>query len=214
MAKFVGNGREFKRYVGPFLRNLVQQITKKYKQSVGACEHCGAINRLQAAHVADRDRTEIIDQLLAASDNDSVVEVDLVAFENEFKEEHFPIEDCILILCKDCHLKYDRKQDRPLAGGPTSSTGSRQVLPILFDPSDTEEFKTLLLDQKWAVIEVHYADGRVVEQEWNAVRFSTTSNLLGNLRSRPEFRSGKWQAEGIVHVYVRILGIGNNSSDV
>ena len=33
---------------------------------------------------------------------------------------------------------------------------------------------------------------------------SSTSNVIGNLRSRPEFRAGKWQARGIASLRVTI----------
>ena len=49
-----------------------------------------------------------------------------------------------------------------------------------------------------------YIDGRIEQKPWDASRFSVSSNLFGNLRSRPEFRSGNWQAQGIVKVHVRV----------
>ena len=39
MGTFAGTKEDFKRYIGPFLRNLVQQITKKHKRNVGICQH-------------------------------------------------------------------------------------------------------------------------------------------------------------------------------
>ena len=41
-------------------------------------------------------------------------------------------------------------------------------------------------------------------QPWNARRMSPTSNVIGNLRSRPEFRSNAWQNNGIASVRVTI----------
>jgi len=37
MGRFDGTTREFKRYIGPRLRNVVQQITRKQKAAIGAC---------------------------------------------------------------------------------------------------------------------------------------------------------------------------------
>jgi hypothetical protein len=64
---FTGTNREFKRYIGPRLRNLVQMITKKHKATVAACEHCGVGEDLESAHIRGRDRNQIIDLLLAAT---------------------------------------------------------------------------------------------------------------------------------------------------
>ena len=41
--------------------------------------------------------------------------------------------------------------------------------------------------------------------EWKAERITTSSNIFGNLRSRPEFRSGNWQQNGIAKVVVQVL---------
>ena len=58
MAAFVGTNKEFRKYIGPRLRNLVRQITQKYKKEVGTCQHCDTKADLQAAHVHGRGRNE------------------------------------------------------------------------------------------------------------------------------------------------------------
>ncbi|HER40633.1 MAG TPA: hypothetical protein ENO10_05380, partial [Salinimicrobium catena] len=104
---FIGSKKEFKRYVGPVLRNLVQQITRKHRQEIGHCQHCREKENLQSAHVAGRNRNHIIDDLLTDFQKGDFFEVNLKDFEKRFKEEHEPLEKSILILCKSCHLKYD-----------------------------------------------------------------------------------------------------------
>src|SRR2546425_7263804 len=103
VARFEGTLQEFKRYIGPCLRNVVQQMTKKHKAKVGACEHCGSSEKLESAHVHGRDRTDIIDLLLGTTDWDAEVIVDLQQFEAAFRAEHDPIEKAVLILCEGCH---------------------------------------------------------------------------------------------------------------
>ena len=61
MASFIGTNKEFRRYMGPRLRNLVQQITKSHKAEISACEHCGTKENLESAHVHGRNRNDIID---------------------------------------------------------------------------------------------------------------------------------------------------------
>jgi hypothetical protein len=213
MSRFTGTTREFKRYIGPHLRNVVQQITRRQKVAVGACEHCGADGELDAAHVHGRDRIDIINLLLGTSDPDAMVDVDLIEFDRAFKHEHDPVEKAILVLCSTCHRTYDAlpaqpSSPKPVKSAPTEQTqcveSSYDVLPISLNPPRPEDFKAKLLERRKAMVEVLYADGSIDRKPWDASRFRESSNLLGNLRSRPEFRQGVWQESGIVKVNVRI----------
>lgn len=123
MASFVGTKKEFKRYLGAMLRNLVQQLTKKHKMEIGCCEHCQATNNLEAAHVHGKDRGAIIDKILENYITGNVVTIDLANFEQHFRNEHKIIDETILILCKNCHSKYDS-----LAYVP-NSIGEKNNLP-------------------------------------------------------------------------------------
>ena len=211
MATFTGTHEEFNRFIGPRLKNVVNSITKKHKAAVGACEHCGSGGTLEAAHVAGRERTEIIDLLLGEVGPGGQLEVDLREFEDSFKFEHEPIEKSILALCRPCHQKYDARTPRTSqsTGSASSSnaiitTKSKDKLPITLDPPQVEDFKRRLLERKAAQLTIFYSDGRTETRLWNAPRFSETSNVFGNLRSRPDLRQGKWQASGIVKVHVRV----------
>jgi hypothetical protein len=64
VGTFERTSQEFKRYIGPRLRIVVQLLTKKQQAEIGACEHCGSGENLESVHVLGRDRTEIIDLLL------------------------------------------------------------------------------------------------------------------------------------------------------
>lgn len=51
----------------------------------------------------------------------------------------------------------------------------------------------------------YYQNGRVeVQKPWDASRFSKDSNLLANVRSRPEARKGKWKELGLTKVVYKI----------
>lgn len=214
MASFVGTNKEFRRYIGPRLRNLVQQFTKNHKAEISACEHCGTKENLESAHVHGRDRNEIIDLVLNEYTHNGIATVDIDMFEERFKEEHQPLEKSILILCRSCHKKYDSKASQSTAvhqantephDQSPASANNAGYLPITLEPSDPEIFKQELLVSKRAEIETTYTDGRVERKPWNATRFSVSSNVFGNLRSRPEYRSGNWQSRGIVKVHVKVL---------
>ena len=208
MATFEGSNKDFKRWIGPRLRNLVNLITKKHRVAVGACEHCGSKEELESAHVHGRDRTEIIDLILGNEVQDNlVIRLDLDRFEQEFRSAHEPFENVFLILCRNCHRKYDfyAASSVPQAGGASRPDAPHNdVLPISFDPHGAVACKQALLIEKVAEISVVYADGRTEVRHWDASRFSDDSNLIGNIRSRPDLRQGIWQSRGIVKVHVRV----------
>jgi len=112
MASFIGTKEDFNRYIGPFLRNLVQQITRKYKNEVGCCQHCGSNESLEAAHIHGRERGSIIDSILSNYTIDNTITLNLTDFEKDFKSEHKIIDSTIIILCKPCHNNYDSKIPR------------------------------------------------------------------------------------------------------
>jgi hypothetical protein len=169
---------------------------------VGACEHCGSAENLESAHVHGRERNALIDMITAGFTNGEIINVDLAEFEDHFRSEHQPIEKAILILCRPCHAAYDSR---------LSSTANRRarsrgdLLPITLSPSPPVAFKARLLATKKAEIQVYFSNGSVETKPWTANRFKPTSNVMGNLRSRPEFRAGTWQEHGIVKVHVKVL---------
>ena len=215
MATFKGSGTEFKRFIGPLLRNLVNQITKNHKRAVGSCEHCGTSGELHAAHVHGKDRLDIIESILRRSNPDNSAEfaIDLQAFEHSFKFEHSPIEKAILVLCDVCHRKYDSATfdpERATTSPPPTKKPLRpsmpaDLLPITLDPPRMTDFVDQLLRTRTAEIQTYFRDGRVKSQTWHANQFTRDSNLFGNLRSRPEFRQGQWQDLGIAKVHVLVV---------
>ena len=93
----------------------------------------------------------------------------------------------------------------PQRRGPWhSARGSGHVLPITLTPWPPAAFKKALLRTKRAwITEVHQGD-RKEPRVWNAHRITETSNIIGNLRSRPRYRAGEWQRHGIRALEVTI----------
>ena len=81
---------------------------------------------------------------------------------------------------------------------------SNGKLTIELNPQLESEFKQLLLERKQAYITTYYENGTSEKRTWKANSFKESSGVMGNLRSRPEFRNGKWQENGIEKVYVSI----------
>lgn len=107
MADFIGTKKEFNRFFGPHLRNLVQHLTRKYRREIGKCEHCSSEKNLESAHKKGKERTEIIDEILKDFYSVNNYRVDLIKFEEKFKKRHENLQEVIMILCRDCHYKYD-----------------------------------------------------------------------------------------------------------
>ena len=112
------------------------------------------------------------------------------------------------------HTLNDTPEVRaPLAAPPETNAPSARgtyirgrslTLPITLDPENAADFKDALLRSKEAWIEESYSDGRKEVRRWVASRMSASSNVIGNLRSRLEYRSGTWQKRGIVGLRVSI----------
>ncbi|WP_396187587.1 hypothetical protein [Flavobacterium sp.] len=77
-------------------------------------------------------------------------------------------------------------------------------LPIILIPNDIEKFKKILLINKQASITTYYKDGKHIKKYWTAENMTSDSNILGNLRSRPEFRKENWQKLKIEKVVVEV----------
>lgn len=81
-----------------------------------------------------------------------------------------------------------------------------EPLPIRLDPPGSA-FKERLLATGEAWVTTHYRNGRVKCKRWDASRMSAASNVIGNLRSRPEHRNPTWRRLGIVRVEVSICPV-------
>jgi len=112
---YKGSKKNFNKYFSGYARNLVQNITKKYKKEVGKCEDCGVSNiELDAAHIHGRGRKDIINDILNNFRGIDIVEVNLDDFETMFIKAHKPINQTIKILCKKCHRAYDNKPEEKI----------------------------------------------------------------------------------------------------
>ena len=110
MAEFIGTKKEFNRFFGPHLRNLIQNLTRKYRREIGKCEHCGTDQNLESAHITGKERIEIIDKIIEQYYSVNNYKVNLTEFEKKFKNEHENLSEVILILCSNCHSIYDNKR--------------------------------------------------------------------------------------------------------
>lgn len=83
-----------------------------------------------------------------------------------------------------------------------SSTKGKTSTELVFFPADESEFRRQLLIRKKAKFVLTYDSGAVKETTWDAKDFEETSNLRGNIQSRPFWRNKK--SEGLLRVEVLI----------
>lgn len=97
-----------------------------------------------------------------------------------------------------------RPGSEPAPESPPVVRRAGETLPITLDPPAVAAFKDALLRKGEArILEIH-RDGRTIERRWNATNMSESSNVLGNLRSRPRYRSGAWKPLGIQSLAVSV----------
>jgi len=137
-----------------------------------------------------------IEKLTELIKQDFISEYDGELIDSVLKELKFEINEKSINIIRETEIKTFSK--------PRESNFSSTVLPIELNPSGESEFKRKLLITKKAYITTYYANGTNERKPWKANSFKETSGVFGNLRSRPEFRNGKWQELGIIKVFVSI----------
>ena len=172
------------------------------------------------ALVESQQRAEIIGKTIAAAWT-QIIEapdellVDLIAETTEricgFKPETELVEQFLLQRVQALNDALDGSPlpvpSRETNAPPVERTRwDRQgpTLPITLDPPNSADFLDALLLTREAWIEVSYRDGRKEVRRWDASLMRPSSNVIGNLRSRPEFRSGTWQKNGIASLRVSV----------
>ena len=170
--------------------------------------------------VESRQRAEIIGKTIAAAwtqivDTPDELLVDLFSETTEricgFKPEPDLVKQ---FLAGHAHAPNDvldvspsvvpSRETNPPSAKRKRREGRGPTLPITLDPLDSADFLEALLRTKQAWIEVSYSDGCKEVRHWDASLMSTSSNVIGNLRSRPEFRNGVWQENGIASIRVSV----------
>jgi hypothetical protein len=219
MSVFAGTIGEFKKYIGPWARNYVNTLTRGYRRDAGKCEceicprhegPCTETENLESAHITGSARPAIIADILKDHTHNNQIDINLEQFETAFQEKHYPLDKCIKILCRKCHSEYDKKQPPTLDVeildvSLESANVDAKILEIQLDPPNKDDFRNALIKSKRANIITSFSNGKTTTSEWKAENITPNSSISGNLRSRPEFRSGNWQKNGIAKVLVQVL---------
>lgn len=87
------------------------------------------------------------------------------------------------------------------------NSSDRNVLPIELSPPNEDAFKARLLETRRAKMTIVYIDDRREPKIkiWRADKFSETSHLWRNLRSRTECRRKYVQERGVKYVSFKVI---------
>jgi hypothetical protein len=222
MAKFIGTLKEYEKYIGPRIRNTVNNITIKERQKrQGICEFCGKKAELQSAHKEGKERKSIILEALKKYSNASFLNIDIEKCEKEIIELHEPINNTFYFLCAECHRKYDNNEGK-ITKSQNDSTENfvtktemnnnindkgknniRNGGEIEFLP-DRISFEKVLKKTRKANRKIIYFDGREKEDIWIANNFSASSSVIKNIRSGC---LRNWKRKGIKKVIFEVKDI-------
>lgn len=110
MAIFEGTIQEFHHFIGPRIRNAINNFTRSHRKNLnGICEDCGLEKELHSAHIHGSGRRTIVEDVLSTFDNNGTIRCDIELTEQKILEAHLPIEKCFKFLCHSCHVMYDSK---------------------------------------------------------------------------------------------------------
>ena len=166
MATFEGTLKEFDKFIGPTTNKVVTRLGKQLKTTQRSCqndslkeftvddEYCGKYKSLDAAHFSHKklDRKSIIKNILNQHfKKDKAYSVDLVKFLQHYEKAHMPLEENLIMLCRQHHVIYDRFNKSTEADELESDEIDEIVLINLKDNQEidlkTDEIKKLLISQ-------------------------------------------------------------------
>ncbi|MBI1216485.1 MAG: hypothetical protein GC185_11795 [Alphaproteobacteria bacterium] len=209
MARFEGSISEYHHFIGPRIRNMINLLARKERRArEGVCEECGQAGcELQSAHVHERNRRKLVEQVLLryVVDDEGRVSCDIAQAEREIQELHLPVADTFRFLCAACHLAYDHPETSRGSVELVVAPGTERV-GLVFMPAGDTAFKKALLCRRKAYGRIFKRDGTFEDVIWNADSFRETSNLRGNIFSG---YLRNWRERGIVRAVFAV-----NQSDL
>jgi hypothetical protein len=155
---------------------------------------------LHSAHLHGKDRRTIIEAVLSRYESNGVVRCDIGIAEFEVVAEHGNVKDAFKFLCNECHVIYDNQSSvKTFTRKPTPQSSHNfngDKIEIEFLPADENRFRSSLIQRKRAYVVIHNIDGTIEPaKEWNASRFTESSNLRNNIFSG---YLRNWKQRGIV----------------
>lgn len=151
MAHFAGTIQEFHEYLGPRMRNKINNQTRTARlERRGICQNCGNQAELQSAHKHGRERRMIIENVLSHYENNGRIECAIQEVEKKILQAHLPIEDNFLFLCPACHRNYDADQNVEANEEPDHPRIPNQINLGANQDNNQTDFRKLHCIRLWA----------------------------------------------------------------
>ncbi|MGG5578117.1 hypothetical protein ACPDHL_12355 [Myroides sp. C15-4] len=172
MAKFIGTLEEFEQFIGPATNKIVTKLGKALKKkSQASCqnhklgehtitaEKCGKHKSLDAAHFSHlaKDRKSIIAAILKQNfpQIEGEYEVCLSEFLIHYEAAHHPLDESLIMLCRQHHSAYDRK-NRTVDEACDQETDQLITIQI----PDNQELNVNTI-KKALMQQIHYLEGKI-----------------------------------------------------
>lgn len=180
MAIFDGSTQEFHHFIGPRIRNAINNFTRNYRKKLnGICEECGQKKELHSAHVHGRERRTIIENVLLKYSSNGVIRCDIGDVEKQILNEQLPIETNFKFLCHTCHVDYD------------SQNGNNSKSVHIAVANEQQEFKKINRIKLWAH-RPHQDNHKIISaflhlEEEAEVLFEDLKNICTNKTVFPQY---------------------------
>jgi hypothetical protein len=150
MATFEGTIQEFHAYLGPRIRNKINNLTRGHRlQRRGKCDDCGEVKELHSAHLHGHDRRIIIEDILSQYEYNGKINLDINEVEVKILQAHLPLEKNFKFLCHSCHVRYDQHQESEEIE-ELDSVISKDTDFVIGQNNNNESYKYLYRIRMWA----------------------------------------------------------------
>lgn len=199
MALFEGTLEEFEKFIGPATNKVVTRLGKQLKKTQKSCqnstlknntpndEYCGKYKSLDAAHFSHKelDRKSIIGKILDAHfKSDKNYTVDLSQFLIFYEEQHQPLNEKLIMLCRQHHVSYDRF-NKSSEADELEINETDEVVSISLNNSQEIDLKTDLI-KKQIINQFNYLS----YTNCNIARISGKDEFFWNFNIKNEVKNG------------------------
>lgn len=153
--------------------------------------------------------TQIVDDLIAGNGVQRVREIITDVLKENYNENiiKLVLDNLNISLTRNTNIEKEVRVVTLDDSLKNVSTNRYEKFSIELVPSNREKFAELFEKEGCAILCYHYEDGRIIEKVWEKRYFDfKKSDVIGNLRSRPEARKGKWKELGMKKLVCKIQG--------
>lgn len=166
--------------------NVLRKFAKKYFEKINEKE----IKKEIKKKILSNDFKEIISQIIIEKMS---IEYDINLVTDVFNNIELQISD-----------KFELPKNIERLEAKNFNQRTNGQLEIVLNPTDQNEFKRKLLVTKSATIRYFYDNGNVIDKHWDASKFKSDSDLMGNINSKSGIRKKERIEQGVIKVEIKI----------